>query len=315
MLDQVRNQLNSQGVNRDSKLLLAFSGGVDSVVILDILVKIGFTNITLAHYDHNLRLDSDQENYLVGRLANKYQVALIEGRYQSGKSDEASLRQARHNFLEEQLGYANSDYLVLAHHQDDLIETIVANAIRGAGIKGYSPFANRKTVLRPMLGLNKNQLYRYANSEGLEFIEDYTNYQLNYQRNLYRWLLLPNLNSTDRDLFLVHHQNMDQSLRSINQNLKSWTKLNLIFRDSAYRVDKKLIQGLDQEFIIAWLDWLFNRDKLGFYSSKRLELMTNWLLSTTNNKRFSVGKKWLVMNDGWLIFEGLTDMIEKRISD
>ncbi|MCA9350046.1 tRNA lysidine(34) synthetase TilS [Candidatus Saccharibacteria bacterium] len=312
---QVEAELARLGVRKDSKLLLAFSGGVDSAVLLDILGQIGYPNIVLAYYNHSLRRDSDRENLLVQNIAKKYQLKLIEARYSLTRSDEASLRKARHHFLDSSLVKSKADYLLLAHHQDDLIETIVANDLRGAGLKGYVPFKDSKTVIRPMINLTKNSLYKYAHLRELGFIEDYTNYQLDYQRNLYRWLLLPTLSAKDREKIIKQHQAIKRRIQDINQNLKHWTKLNLAYQDPMYRIDKSIIQALDRDFIIAWLDWLFNRGKLGFYSTRRLELMADWLKNTTNNKRFPVGNNWLVMQDGWLIFEGLTDMIENRISD
>lgn len=165
--------------------LLAVSGGVDSVVLLDMLSKTN-NHLVVAHVDHGIRgEESAADARFVKELAKTYGVPFvsIELHLASSASEELA-RAERYTFLLKEAERFKAT-LVTAHHRDDAIETIALNIERGTGWRGLMAL-NRVGVLRPLLGMTKSQIYDYAMRHHLEWVEDATNRELVYARNRMR---------------------------------------------------------------------------------------------------------------------------------
>lgn len=170
--------------------VLAVSGGVDSVALLDMAVRHTLQGLTLqnssrlvvAHFDHGIRPDSDADARFVWELAKRYSLPFEVRREELGSTaSEATARQRRYEFLR----FVAEKYdarIVTAHHRDDVIETIAINLERGTGWRGLAAMANRD-IVRPLLGKTKAELRQYACEQSLEWIEDETNMSDSYLRN------------------------------------------------------------------------------------------------------------------------------------
>jgi tRNA(Ile)-lysidine synthetase-like protein len=121
------------------RYVVAVSGGVDSVVLLDALSKLPNLELVVAHLDHGIREDSIEDRRFVASLAASYGLVFEygEGRLGSGAS-EATAREARYNFLRGVKMKHDAKAIITAHHQDDLIETAILNMLRGTGRKGLT---------------------------------------------------------------------------------------------------------------------------------------------------------------------------------
>ena len=165
--------------------LLAVSGGVDSVVLLDMFSKAN-NHAIVAHVDHGIRgEESAADARFVKELAKKYKVPFVS--IELGlppKASEEVARAARYEFLLSEATRFKA-MVVTAHHQDDVIETIALNIERGTGWRGLAAL-NRLGVVRPLLGFTKQQIYNYAIAHHLEWVEDATNRELVYARNRMR---------------------------------------------------------------------------------------------------------------------------------
>lgn len=163
---------------------MAVSGGVDSVVLLDMLAR-GDDRIIVAHVDHGIRPESAADARFVKALAAKYRLPYCETRLKLGaNASEERARTARYDFLYE-IAAEHNAHIVTAHHQDDLIGSIAINFTRGTGWRGLSVL-NRARINRPLLGLTKSKLYEYALKHRLEWVEDDTNRSSKYLRNRLR---------------------------------------------------------------------------------------------------------------------------------
>lgn len=166
------------------RYLVAVSGGVDSVVLLDMLSKSDH-HLIVAHVDHGIRSDSVADARFVEALAKRYRVPFVMTQLELGEhASEERARSARYEFLFAE-AKKHRAHIVTAHHQDDLVETIAINVHRGTGWRGLAVL-DRKGVHRPLLALSKKQLYDYAIKHRLEWVEDSTNATDKYLRNRLR---------------------------------------------------------------------------------------------------------------------------------
>jgi tRNA(Ile)-lysidine synthase len=199
-------------IKKPSVILVGVSGGIDSVVLLDLLAVIstrGWCTIHVAHCNHQLRGEaSHQDESFVRRLASKYglhfhhtsaDVAGYSKEYNLGI--EAAARIMRYQFFEKAAKACHADAIATAHHSDDNAETLLMNLMRGSGITGLAGIPPRRDLdkklsyVRPILWLSKKDIEHYAKVRNLEWREDESNTSLNYTRNKIRHELLPMLKS------------------------------------------------------------------------------------------------------------------------
>ena len=164
--------------------LVAVSGGVDSVVLLDLLAQTDH-QLTVAHVDHGIREDSAADARFVEALAAHYSLPFVchEACLGAGASEERA-RDVRYEFLFREASRLNATILT-AQHLDDLVETVALNFERGTGWRGLAVMA-REGIWRPFLQVPKSVLYTYALHHRLEWVEDSTNRTMIYQRNRIR---------------------------------------------------------------------------------------------------------------------------------
>lgn len=179
--------------------VVAVSGGVDSVALLDILSRQIDLGLTVAHFDHGIRKESSSDRRFVEAIAKGYGLPFVYEEGQLGPSaSEAAARAARYNFLRRAQKAQAAQAIITAHHQDDVLETAVINLIRGTGRKGLTALSARPGLLRPLLKIPKHELIAYAKEQGLEWREDPTNLDPGYLRNYVRHKLLPRFEAPDR---------------------------------------------------------------------------------------------------------------------
>lgn len=176
--------------------IAAISGGVDSVVLLDMLAKTKHA-VIVAHVDHGIRDDSADDARFVRQLAKKYGYAYEEVQLHLGtEASEEKAREARYAFLY-RLAKKHKADIITAHHGDDLAETVAINLHRGTGWRGLAVLA-REGIERPLLAYSKQDLYGYAMKHGLEWVEDKTNRDKRYLRNRIRAQLMVKMPSAAR---------------------------------------------------------------------------------------------------------------------
>lgn len=194
---------------RDSRILIdmseretwivAVSGGVDSAVLLDMLVESDTANLVVAHVDHGIRPDSGQDAELVKQAAQKYGLPYEVTQLHLGPTvSEQEARDKRYEWLDSLREKHSASAVATAHHQDDLLETIILNMQRGTGWRGLCSLRETTTRKRPMLILSKASIVSYAIERGLEWREDSTNDDLRYRRNYIRHGIMPRLDTNAR---------------------------------------------------------------------------------------------------------------------
>jgi tRNA(Ile)-lysidine synthase len=193
---------------KPGKYIIAVSGGVDSMVLLDILADRPGLQLIVAHFEHGMRDDSDRDRQLVEQAAAHYKLPFVceHGKLGAGAS-EATARQARYAFLRRIKAEAQTDAIVTAHHQDDLIETAIINILRGTGRKGLSSLQSSADIVRPLLRWTKRDIYDYAAQHpGITWHDDSTNQNDAYLRNYVRHHIINSLGEAGRAQLLERIQ-------------------------------------------------------------------------------------------------------------
>lgn len=182
------------------RLCVAFSGGLDSTVLLAALAELRPAfSVRAIHIDHQLQPDARAWAERCARVAERYAIALtslqVNVNSEEGGIEEAA-RCARYEALHAQL--EDAEALLTAHHADDQLETMLLALVRGAGVRGMSampsvrPFG-RGVLVRPLLGFSRAQLEEWARARGLEWITDPTNDSQVMDRNYLRHSVVPGL--------------------------------------------------------------------------------------------------------------------------
>lgn len=204
MLEKVWSDVNSYRYwEKNERILLAVSGGVDSMALLDVVRRIpeeSRPTIEVVHVHHHLREDSDADLLLVKEYCERYNFLFHEKHWDPHfhpKSDlEAAAREFRYDFFSEKMKERNAAILLTAHHADDQMETILMKLTRGSALSGYSGILRERKfsigkLIRPLLETEKEELYRYCLENNVPYREDSTNQELNFTRNRYRNQILP----------------------------------------------------------------------------------------------------------------------------
>lgn len=164
---------------------MAVSGGIDSVVLLDVLAKSARYDLIVAHFDHGIRSDSAADARFVEGLAAIYKLPFVSRREDLGaQASEDQARKARYDFLFA-AAKQHGATIATAHHMDDVVETIAINILRGTGWRGLAVLG-RTGVVRPLLHKSKQEIREYAMEHRLEWVEDSTNAEEKYLRNRLR---------------------------------------------------------------------------------------------------------------------------------
>lgn len=188
---------------KPGKYVLAVSGGVDSMVLLNLMQECSGVRITVAHFDHGIRSDSEADRKLVQAAAKFYGLPFVYERVELGSgTSEQEARRARYQFLRAVQKAAKASAIITAHHQDDVLETAMLNMIRGTGRHGLSSLQSRPGLMRPLLGYSKLDILAYARNRDLVWHEDSTNIDSNYKRNYVRQNLITKMSTQVRSQLL-----------------------------------------------------------------------------------------------------------------
>lgn len=195
---------------KPSRYVVAYSGGLDSTVLLHALLslreELGIPIVAI-HIDHGLHADSgswsEHCRLIAEDLGVDYLCRSVTVQLESGKGPEASARDARYTALHAELEY--DDWLLSAHHREDQAETLLLNLVRGSGPPGIAGIGAIRRfgpgwLARPLLAIDRASLVEYANSEALHWVDDPSNADRRFDRNFLRHEVLPRLKSRWPDI-------------------------------------------------------------------------------------------------------------------
>lgn len=267
MKNILQNHINNEiPFLNQKKLLLAVSGGLDSMVLLHVLKELQ-CDITIAHCNFQLRgNESLGDQQFVEEYAQKNAIPIFVKQFdtetfanESKLSIQIAARELRYQWFYELLENENLDYILTAHHADDNLETFLINFTRGTGLEGLTgiPVQNDK-VIRPLLFLSREEIQNYAKEHHIQWREDSSNASDKYVRNKIRHHLVPilkELNPHFLSSFLKTETYLQESMAMVDD------AANMVFQEVAvYEGDqirfklKTLLQYSNyQSYLYQWL--------------------------------------------------------------
>ncbi|MCU0322836.1 MAG: tRNA lysidine(34) synthetase TilS [Chitinophagaceae bacterium] len=312
-------------------LVLAVSGGVDSVVLTDLVFKVGF-DFTIAHCNFQLRgAASDNDEQFVKSLGEKYDKEVLVKHFDTQayadnnkSSIQVAARELRYAWFEEivnreQLVVSNqpthhspfTTHLLTAHHADDNIETVLMNIFRGTGISGlHGILPTQGKLIRSLLFANKASIIEYAQQHNLSWVEDASNATDKYSRNFFRHKIIP--------LVKEVYQNGEENLLA---NIERWKEVEQVYNQSIQLTKSKLVELKGNEVHIPVLKLQKQQPlntityeivkEYGFTAAQVNDIIQ--LLKADNGKFVASATHRIIRNRNWIIIAPVASTVALNI--
>jgi tRNA(Ile)-lysidine synthase len=217
MLREFKQHVARQNLIREGDVLLvAVSGGVDSMVLVDLLQRSGYS-FAIAHMNYGLRgEDSNQDEIFVRKWSDKNKITthikrIERSEFPDGISIQMSARTMRYDWFKELNRLHGYSHAVTAHHADDNLETVLFNLAKGTGLRGLTGMeARSNTIIRPLLIFPKVDILSYAAAGQLDWREDLSNQETKYARNKIRNHVIPHLKEINPSLTDTIHDTLER---------------------------------------------------------------------------------------------------------
>lgn len=297
MLKEILKKLN---IKDTTTLVIGCSAGPDSMALLHYVKNKTNNPIVVAHINHNLRDESiEEQNYLNNYCKdNNITFEYTSIKIDKTKNIENEARVKRYNFYQEILNKYNTSYLFLAHHGDDLVETILMKIERGSNIEGYAGIKeisypstyHNFYIIRPFLSLTKEDLLKYNKDNNIKYYIDNSNYDTKYTRNRYRKNILPLLKEENNNIhkqFLKYSKTLLEYNNYINDITDEYIKevwnnnyIDLIKYKSIHPfIQKKILYSI--------LNNIYN-NKPNIVKEKHIESILNLINNISPNKTYNL---------------------------
>ena len=303
--------------SKHDKLLIAVSGGVDSVVLCELCHHAGY-DFAIAHCNFKLRgAESDEDEIWVKNLASAYNVGVFTKHFETDSfaqhqhiGIQEAARILRYQWFEELLkveGQRNFNYLLTAHHADDNIETLLMNFFKGTGVAGLTGIKPKDSgmgshLIRPLLFATKNDILSFAAEQNIKWREDASNSSNKYTRNFFRNELLPSLEKI--------YPKVGEHLLS---NITRFEEIQILYNHTVKQFSKKLLIETEDGFQIpilrllktpAYKTVLYELLKpYSFTAAQTTELLK--LCNASNGKYVSSSTHRIIRNRKWLLLTKL----------
>jgi tRNA(Ile)-lysidine synthase len=315
LLTEFQKSIQNLGLTQKDRVLLAVSGGLDSVVLTSCAVMAGL-DFTIAHVNFQLReAESDRDENFVRLLALDLKKPFLLQKFDTAEyaastkcSIQTAARNLRYQWFKTLVGNdpALFQFVLTAHHLDDNIETMLMHFFRGTGIAGLTGIPDRNDrILRPLLSFPKSELKEFAVAQNLDWVEDSSNASDDYTRNYFRNHLIPSLTSI-----------FPEVLQNMEKNLFRFSETSLLYQQAIAWHKKKLVKPAGQEMHLPILllkktvplqTVLYEIIKDYHFTSAQVKEVIR-LMESSNGKYISSISHRIIKNRRWLIIAPLQDI-------
>lgn len=286
----------------NGKVLVALSGGADSVGLLRVLIDLGYT-CECAHCNFHLRgEESDRDEQFVRSLCQEHQIPLHVKHFETESyakekqiSIEMAARELRYAWFEELRNETKSMVIAVAHHRDDSVETFLLNLIRGTGINGLKGIqAKNGHIVRPLLETSRENILNYLDHLQQNYVTDSTNLQDEYMRNKIRLNLLPimkEMNPSIMESIQDTAQKLSETANIYNQNRKEILETSIQTTSDGYMLPIRTIleDTAPQSLLHEWLS------PVGFNSSQIKDIHQS--LKNEQSGKLFISNEWELLRD------------------
>ena len=282
-------------VSNNDKIVVAVSGGPDSMFLLDALLKVRKSktfDIIVAHVNHNVRAESYDEAKKVEEYCKNNNMIfeyMIIDKYGADNFHDYA-RTVRYKFFESLVVKYNAKYLLTAHHGDDLMETILMRIVRGSTVAGYTGF-NRETklgsycIIRPLITMTKLEIEEYMNKNNLWYAVDSSNKKDVYTRNRYRKYILPKLKEENKKVHkkFLKFSNKIKSVSDFFDKYVDGRYSEIVVKDKLclkllLKEDKVVIESILSKYLSN-----FYKDNIYMITDKNMSTLYNCIISNKSN--------------------------------
>ncbi len=249
MLNKFQNYIAEKHLlQKNDRILLAISGGIDSVVLCDVLHQAGF-EVGLAHCNFSLRgIESDEDEIFVKVLGEKYKMPVFTTSFntteyanENKQSIQMAARELRYNWLEQIRSENDYKFIATAHHQNDLAETMIYNLAKGTGIAGlHGILPKQGKIIRPILFASKAEIEAYGREQELTYRTDASNQSTKYARNKIRHLVMPVLEELNPNV-----------VQTFYENAQRFIEVEQVYKEGIAAYRKKLLESKKKDILIS----------------------------------------------------------------
>ena len=251
MLDKLKKHIHENlSFLENSKLLLAISGGIDSVILAHLLYEMNL-DFSLAHCNFNLRYeDSDKDAEFVNELAKKLKIKIHLKNFDTSTyavenkiSTQMAARDLRYSWFEDLIVEYNYDFLLTAHHANDNLETVLINLTRGASLQGLTGIPEiNGNIIRPLLPFTRSEIEKYTIANNISWREDDSNSSKKYFRNKIRHEVIPilqELNPSVLETFTKHVSFLKSEKKVLDEHFENVKQKVTFYEDGIFKIDIK----------------------------------------------------------------------------
>ena len=248
MLEKVREFINKENlIQNNTKVIVGLSGGMDSMVLLDILTLLGYSCMA-AHCNFHLRgEESTRDENFVKKWCKSIDIPYTSINFDTKQyaadrkiSIEMAARELRYSWFETIRKHHQANYIAVAHHKDDSVETVLLNLIRGTGIKGLTGISPKNGhVIRPLLCISRSEVESYISERGIPYVTDSTNNEDLYLRNAIRLNVIPQLetlNPSVKDTIYRTSKNVKEAEKIYSDTIEKTIKK--VFNDNKIDINE-----------------------------------------------------------------------------
>ncbi len=298
MKAELKDHINSKfSFINDKNLLIAISGGIDSVVLTHLLYKLNF-KISLAHCNFSLRgKESNEDEEFVKELGESLKIPTYSVKFETeayatekGISTQMAARELRYDWFQKIAKEKNIDYIITAHQKDDVLETFLINFTRGTGLDGLTGIPEiQGNIVRPFMIFLRNEILVYATRKKIQWREDRTNSSIRYVRNKIRHKVVPllkELNPNLLDTFYNTLENLKGSQQIVKDRIQNIKEKSISIVNKELHLNISILKKLSNPKIYlfeilkeyGFTEWNDVADLLDCQSGKQVFSKTHRLL-------------------------------------